>query len=77
MMNKRQERMTEPAELFSPLFGTPDKTSFQIKDGQKVYEVTTYFSSDGKQSVLQQFKELILSENLLLNRTFDNIEEAL
>lgn len=76
-MSSRREHMTEPTELFSPMFGNPDKTSFQMKDGNKIYEVTTHFTSEGKQSVLQQFKELILSENLLANRTFDNDEGAL
>lgn len=76
-MGNRREKITEPAELFSPMFDTPDKVSFQIKEGNKIYEVTTHFNSDGKQSVLQQFKDLILSENLLANRTFDNNEGAL
>lgn len=76
-MSIRREKITEPTELFSPMFGSPDRVSFQMKEGNKIYEVTTHFNSDGKQSVLQQFKDLILSENLLANRTFDNDERAL
>ena len=77
MMNKSIEKITEPAELFSPLFRNPDKVFFQIKEGNKIYEVTTHFNSKGKQCILQQFKELILAKNLLANRIFDNDDEAL
>ncbi|PPB73718.1 transposon-encoded TnpW family protein [Campylobacter hyointestinalis] len=38
---------------------------FHIKVGGTTYEVTTHFSDDGKQCILQQFKDLILSEKLL------------
>lgn len=76
-MSSKQPKITEPAELFTPHFGSPDKMSFQIKDGNKIFEVTTHFNADGRQSVLQQFKELILSEGLIGNRTFDNTDKAL
>ena len=76
-MSNTRKNIVEPTELFSPLFGSPDKVSFQIGDGNKVYAVTTHFSSEGGQSVLQQFKDLILAEDLLANRTFDNDGEVL
>ena len=76
-MNNKSGKTTEPAELFSQMFGNPDNVSFQIKEGNKVYEVTTHFNREGKQCVWQQFKELILAENLLENCTFDNDGEIL
>ena len=33
--------------------------------GGTTYKVNTHFSKKGSQSVLEQFKELILSENLI------------
>ena len=38
---------------------------FSMKIGGTVYEVSTHFSTDGKQSVLQQFRDLLLSQNLI------------
>ena len=38
---------------------------FTMKTGGTVYEVATHFSTDGKQSVLQQFRDLLLSQNLI------------
>ena len=38
---------------------------FTMKTGGTVYEVATHFSTDGKQSVLQQFRDLLLSQKLL------------
>ena len=38
---------------------------FTTKIGGTVYEVSTHFSTDGKQSVLQQFRDLLLSQNLI------------
>lgn len=76
-MGKKQKETADPAELFTPLFGNPDKTTFRMQEGNKVYEVTTYFNAEGKQSVLQQFKDLILSEKLIENRTFDRSDEVL
>ena len=39
--------------------------TFQIKTGGTTYEVTTHFNSEGRQSVLGQFRDLILSEHLI------------
>ena len=38
---------------------------FTMKIGGTVYEVATHFSEDGRQSVLQQFRDLLLSQNLI------------
>ena len=38
--------------------------NFTMKIGGTVYEVATHFSTDGKQSVLQQFRDLLISQNL-------------
>ena len=41
----------------------PDaESSFNIKIGGTVYEVTTHFNESGKQSVLQQFRDLLLAQ---------------
>ena len=39
--------------------------NFTMKIGGTVYEVSTHFSTDGKQSVLQQFRDLLLSQKLI------------
>lgn len=41
------------------------ENEFSLKIGGRIYEVNTRFSTKGKQSVLEQFKELILSEKLI------------
>lgn len=41
------------------------ENEFSLKIGGTTYEVSTRFSTKGKQSVLEQFKELILSEKLI------------
>ena len=41
------------------------ENEFSLKIGGTTYEVSTHFSTKGKQSVLEQFKELILSEKLI------------
>ena len=38
---------------------------FTTKIGGTVYEVATHFREDGRQSVLQQFRDLLLSQNLI------------
>ena len=40
-------------------------SDFTMKVGGTIYEVSTHFSTDGKQSVLQQFRDLLLSQNLI------------
>ena len=41
------------------------ENKFSLKIGGTTYEVNTHFSKKGNQSVLEQFKELILSEKLV------------
>ena len=41
------------------------ENEFSLKIGGRTYEVSTRFGTKGKQSVLEQFKELILSEKLI------------
>ncbi len=38
--------------------------NFSMKIGGTTFDVTTHFSNDGRQSVLEQFRDLILSEHL-------------
>lgn len=42
-----------------------DDNKFSVKIGGTFFEVTTHFNTDGKQTVLEQFKNLILSERLI------------
>ncbi len=49
----------------APVRVLPRKTEFTIKIGGTQYEVTTHFNTDGRESVLQQFKELILAKKLI------------
>ena len=39
--------------------------NYTMKIGGTVYEVSTNFITDGKQSVLQQFRDLLLSQKLI------------
>ena len=41
------------------------ENEFSLKIGGTTYKVNTHFSKKGSQSVLEQFKELILSEKLV------------
>ena len=41
------------------------ENEFSLIIGGTTYEVNTHFSKKGKQSILEQFKELILSEKLV------------
>lgn len=51
-------------EAFSPTLDK-DNLNFELKIGGTTYEIYTRFNINGKQSVLEQFKNLILSENLI------------
>lgn len=42
--------------------------AFKMKIGGTVYEVSTHFDPEGSRCVLQQFRDLILSDDLLENR---------
>ena len=41
------------------------ESTFKTKIGGTIYEVSTHFNPKGTQSVMEQFKKLILSENLI------------
>lgn len=53
-----------PIELITPTFDK-DNLNFEIKIGGTIYEVHPHFSIEGKQSVLEQFKNIILSQKLI------------
>lgn len=48
----------------APIFDK-DNLNFELKISGTTYEICTRFNINGKQSVLEQFKNLILSENLI------------
>lgn len=50
--------------LFTPYFKI-DETPFVMKIGGTTYEITTHFSTKGKETVLEQFKELLTETNLI------------
>ena len=50
--------------LLAPFFEI-DETPFVIKIGGTTYEVTTHFSTKGKETVLEQFKELLTETKLI------------
>jgi hypothetical protein len=49
---------------FAPYLKEATEEGFSTKIGGTIYEVTTHFDPDGKQSVLEQFKELLLKNDL-------------
>ena len=53
-----------PIEVLTPTFDK-DNLNFEIKIGGTVYEVHSHFNIEGKQSVLEQFKNIILSQKLI------------
>ena len=55
----------DPAIEFSSGFCNSD---FKMKIGGTIYVVSTHFNPEGNQCVLEQFRDLILSEDLLENR---------
>ena len=62
---KKQKRR-EPHPLLTQLKDFEENGhDFSLKIGGTFYEVTTHFNPKGNQSVLDQFKTLILSENLI------------
>lgn len=50
---------------FENIFSSIDNRTTNMKIGGTVYELTTHFNSDGTQSVLQQFTELITEYNFI------------
>ena len=45
---------------YIPYFNQPNNDSFSVKIGGTVYEVTTHFNTEGKETVLKQFRDLLL-----------------
>ena len=50
---------------FAPYLKEAAEDSFSMKLGGTTYEVTTHFNPNGNRSVLEQFKELILKNELV------------
>ena len=50
--------------IFAPYFEI-DETPVVIKIGGTTYEIATHFSTKGKETVLQQFEELLLELKLV------------
>ena len=50
--------------LFAPYYET-DNAPFVMKIGGTTYEVSTHFSTKGKETVLQQFKDLLIELDLV------------
>ncbi len=51
------QKATEPV----PVVSVPKAIALSKKIGKTVYDVTANFNLDGKETILQQFKKLILS----------------
>lgn len=49
----------------SPASLIPGEGIFEMNIGGTIYEVNTHFSTEGRQSVLEQFMELILNDHLI------------
>lgn len=49
-----------PLGSYVPYFRSPDNDSFSMKIGGTVYDVTTHFNTEGKGTVLKQFRDLLL-----------------
>ena len=52
------------SSVFAPHYETDD-TPFVMKIGGTTYEVSTHFSTKGKETVLQQFKDLLIELDLV------------
>ena len=50
--------------LLAPFFEI-DETPLVMKIGGTTYEITTHFSTKGKETVLEQFKELLTETKLI------------
>lgn len=48
----------------APYLAKSGEETFQVTIGRSTYEVTTHFNPSGKQSVLEQFKELLIQNEL-------------
>ena len=57
--------MEEKIFEFAPYFEQTGSDCFEMKIGSTTYKVTTHFNPNGSQSVLEQFKELLLRDGLV------------
>lgn len=60
MLPRSEERTLDYSRMRR--FGEDD---FKLKIGGTTYEISTHFNPRGRQCVMEQFKELILSEKLI------------
>lgn len=60
-MTKRIENISN---VITPYFDT-NSLDYSIKIGGTEYEVYSHFNTEGNQTVLKQFKQLILAQNLI------------
>ncbi len=51
-------------ENLIPIISIPQKIFLSKKIGKTVYDITANFNIEGKESILQQFKNLIISTKL-------------
>ena len=61
-MNENMNISAHPPMFSEDVFVHADNT-FSVKIGGTTYEVTTHFNPDGKQTVLEQFAELLKRKN--------------
>ncbi len=64
VITDRPEETFLPAQDYSS-YRRCGEDSFEVQIGGTTYEVSTHFSKTGRQSVMEQFKKLILSEQLI------------
>lgn len=57
--------MTEKTIDLAPYLSATEDETFLVTIGRATYEVVTHFNPNGKQTVLEQFKELILENGLV------------
>lgn len=63
----KKSTITYPTDIRQsgvPVMLIPKKVRFSKKIGRTVYDVTGHFDAEGSRSVLQQFRELILSNGM-------------
>ena len=61
---KKDEIVTKDF-LMAPFYENPDGTTTLYKIGGTTYEVTVHFNHGGRETVFEQFKDLILNSELL------------
>ena len=61
-MNEKLNITPHPPTFSEDVLLHTDNT-FSMKIGGTIYEVTTHFNPDGKQTVLEQFAELLKRKN--------------